>query len=120
MGVILSLIRALTLHASDCRAFSVEFSLAALVSFSSRDLRRRSFAPANGIIRLRRGYVGQTGPGYSGARSHCRYGHCDAHVGHDWLVRIPAHMGLSWVRMMLVYFVRCGLPVLSAQIGACM
>ena len=102
MGVILSLIRALALHASDCRAFSVEFSLAAIVSFGSRDLRRRSFAPANGIIRLRRGYVGQTGPGYSGARSHCRYGHCDAHVGHDWLVRIPAHMGLSWVRGILV------------------
>src|SRR5205085_9938981 len=57
MGVIPSLIRALAPHASDCRVFSVEFSLAAIVSFSSRDLRRRSFAPANGIIRLRRGYV---------------------------------------------------------------
>src|SRR5436853_5348629 len=110
MGVIPSLIRALALHASDCRVFSVEFSLAAIVSFSSRDLRRRSFAPANGIIRLRRGYVGQTGPGCSGARSHRRHGHCDDHVGHDWLVRIPAHMGLSWARWDLVSLDDRGAP----------
>ena len=102
MGVILSLIRALALHASDCRAFSVEFSLAAIVSFSSRDLRRRSFAPANGIIRLRRGYVGQTGPGYSGARSHRGYGHCDGNPARDRLVRFSADMDLSWARGILV------------------
>ena len=46
--------------------------------------------------------VGISNPGYSGARSHCRYSHRYANRAHDWLVRFPADMGLSWARGALV------------------
>src|SRR4030095_3035758 len=83
---------ALALHDSDSWAFSVEFSLAAVFSFGSRDLRGRSVAPATGI----------TAPGYSGASPHCRYGHCDANLAYGRLARFSAHMDLSRHRGILV------------------
>src|SRR5207248_5591004 len=72
--------------------FSVEFSLAAVFSFGSRGLCGRSVAPATGV----------TDRGYSGTRSHCRYGQCDANSAYHWLARFPVDMDLSWARGVLV------------------
>jgi hypothetical protein len=92
VGVGPALARALAFHDPHSWAFSVEFSVAAVFSFGSRDLRGRSVAPATGI----------TGPGYSGARAHCRYGHCDANPAYGRVARFSAHMDLSRPRGILV------------------
>ena len=92
MGVGPALVRALALHDPDSWAFSVEFSLVAVFSFGSRGLRGRSVAPATRI----------TDRGYSGTRSHCRYGQCNANSTCDWFVRFPADMDLSWAGGLLV------------------
>ena len=104
VGVSPALSRALAFNASDRWAFPVEFSLAAILSFDSRHLRRRSAATAAGIIRLRRGYGGQADPGHSGARSHCIDGPSDVNLASRWLLRFPAHLDISRARCDLVTF----------------
>ena len=94
--------RALVFHASDSRVFPLEFSLVAVFSFGSRDLCGRGVAFATGIIRLRPGYGGQAGPGYSDALARHRYRHRDANPPYGWVVRFPSHMDLSWTRSILV------------------
>ena len=92
MGVGLAFARAPALHDSYSWTFSVEFSLVAVFSFSSRDLCCRSVASATGI----------TDRGYSGADSHRGYGDCDANAANSWIVRFPADVDLSWARGVLV------------------
>ena len=92
MGVGPALVRALALHDPHSWAFSVEFSLAAVFSFNSRDLCGRRVAPAAAI----------TDRGYSGAGSRRRYCHCDANAAYNCLVRFPSDMDLSWTRGVLV------------------
>src|SRR5207249_4383898 len=92
VGAGLAFARAPALYDSYSWAFSVEFSVAAVFLFNSRDLCGRSVAPATAI----------TDRGYSGAGSHRRYCHCDAHAAYNWLVRFPADVDLSWTRGVLV------------------
>ena len=107
MGVGLAFARAPALHDSYSWTFSVEFSLAAVFSFSSRDLRGRSVAPATGI----------TDRGYSGAGSHRRYGHCDANAANDWIVRFPSDVDLSWARGRFGIFGRSRCAILNFRNG---
>src|SRR5438046_10355750 len=92
MGVGPALVRPLALHDPHSWAFSVEFSLAAVFSFGSRGLCGRSVAPATGV----------TDRGYSGTRSHCRYGQPDANSAYHWLGRLPADIDLSAARGVLL------------------
>ena len=102
MGARIAVARAFTLHDADRRPVPLEFSLAAVFSFSSRDLRGRSVASATEIIRLLPGYGGKADSGYRGALARHRYRHRDANPAYGWVVRFPSHMDLSWTRSILV------------------
>src|ERR1044071_9474387 len=102
MGVNPALAGAFALDDSNSWLFSLEFSLAAVFSFGSRDLRGRSVVPACGIIRLRRGYGGRDDPGCNGAWSHGGDGRCNGNPAHDLFVRFSADMDLPWARSSLV------------------
>src|ERR1700719_881463 len=92
MGVSPALGRSLTLDASHRWAFPLEFSLASIFPFGSRNLRSGSAAFRAAI----------TDPGYNGACSHCVDGYGDVHSAHNWRLCFPSDMDFSRARGDLV------------------
>ena|SRR5206468_3301312 len=85
MGVAPVVRRAVVLNASYSWTFSMEFSLAAIFPFGSRDLCRRDAALPAGI----------TDPGYSGGCSHLIDSNCNVNLACNRLLRFPADMDFS-------------------------
>src|SRR5215475_2941724 len=87
MGAHVAIARPCTLHDSDRRPLSLEFSLAAIFPSRARHLRRRGVAFKAGV----------TGPGYSGTGT-CRFDErCRVDFPHHWFVRFPAHLDFYWI-----------------------
>ena len=92
MGADPAFTRAVALHGSNGRAFSVEFPLAAIFPFDSSNLCSGCAANAAGVIDR----------GYSGSRSRCLDGYRDVDLPRQWQVRFPADMDFSRARNDLV------------------
>jgi hypothetical protein len=91
MGGGLALALARAFHGSNGWAFPVEFSLAAVFPFGSRNLCGGSFVSKAGV----------TDPGYS-ARCYCLDDHRYVNLSYGWVVCFPAYMDLSRARGDLV------------------
>ena len=86
---------------SDSRVFPLEFSLAAVFSFGSRDLRGRSVASATGIIRLRPA-TDRLVPATVALSLATVTAIAMLILRTSWVVRFPSHLDLSWTRSVLV------------------
>src|SRR5262245_21707696 len=84
--------RAVAFHGPHGRAFSLEFSLAAVFSFGRRNLCGRSVARSAGI----------GDPSRSGACSNYFDGRCDGDPAYNWFERFSANVDLCWARGDLV------------------
>ena len=97
MGARTAVTRAVALHDSHCWHVPLEFSLAALFTSSTGDLRGGSLASKAAV----------TDPGYSGAWA-CRFGkRRRVDLRYTWFVRFSAHLDFDWIGCALGLF---GIP----------